>query len=291
MAQTVNRKAYAKINLSLDVTGRRDDGYHLVRMIMQSVDLYDELTFEANDSGEINLSVSDSRIPTDNHNLIWKVFDLLKNKYNIQKGANITLNKHIPMAAGMAGGSTDGAATFLGLNEIWNLGLSKKEMCEMAVKLGADIPYCILGGTALSEGIGEELTILPDIPDCAIVIAKPPIDVSTKWCYETLDSKPIENHPAVDDMVSAVKNGDLKGITNTMGNVLEPVTESKYDVIGKIRQILKDNGALNAMMSGSGPTVYGIYDNSEYAQKAFDAVKESGLAPELFISKPLNPHQ
>ena len=177
----IERKAYAKINLGLDVTGVREDGYHIVKMIMQNVDLYDTLTFEDNDSGEIVLTASTDKIATDGRNLICRVAKQLKDKFNVKKGVSMHLIKRIPVAAGMAGGSTDGAAAYIALNELWGLGLSKKELCEMAVSLGADIPYCIMGGTVLAEGIGEELTPIKDVPDCHIVIAKPGIDVSTAW--------------------------------------------------------------------------------------------------------------
>ena len=179
----ITRKAYAKINLGLDVIGKRDDGYHLVKMIMQNVDIYDTLTFEDNATGEITLKANSETIPTDGSNLICKVANQLKEEFGIKAGADITLEKRIPVAAGMAGGSTDGAAAYLALNELWNLGLSKEELCKRAVKLGADIPYCIIGGTALSEGIGEELTVLKDAPEFYLVVAKPAIAVSTGWVY------------------------------------------------------------------------------------------------------------
>ncbi len=284
----ITRKAYAKINLGLDVIGRREDGYHLVRMIMQSIDLYDELSFEKTNDGKITIITSNSKIPTDRHNLIWKTAEQLQKECGVSYGAVIELKKYIPMAAGMAGGSTDAAATYLALNDLWNLGLSRDRLCDLAVKLGADIPYCICGGTALSEGIGEDLTFLRDMPSCHIVIAKPAIDVSTAWAYTTLDSAPIENHPDIDGMRQAVDHKDLKGITDRLGNVLEPVTSGKYPVIEDIRQVLLSNGALGARMSGSGPTVFGIFENKDlvYAQHAVDELRRRGIAPELFITKP-----
>ena len=286
----LTRKAYAKINLGLDVTGRRADGYHIVRMIMQNVDLYDTLDFEENETGEIVLIASSPKIPTDDSNLICKVARQLKDKFNVEKGVNINLIKRIPVAAGMAGGSTDGAATYLALNELWNLGLSKKELCELAVSLGADIPYCIIGGTALAEGIGEELTVISDMPSCTIVIAKPAIDVSTGWVYKELDSKPIENHPDIDGIKAAIENNDLNRMCALIENVLEPVPAGKYEEISKIEKLLEENGAIRAFMTGSGPTVFAIFDDNAKAEKAFKAVEESGLAPELFLSGPINPN-
>lgn len=286
----IEKKAFAKINLGLDVKGKRDDGYHIVRMIMQNVDIFDTLTFEDNDSGEIVLTASSEKIPTDDSNLICKVAKQLQETYGVTKGANINLVKRIPVAAGMAGGSTDGAAAYVALNELWNLGLDKKKLCEMAVKLGADIPYCIIGGTALAEGIGEELTVISDMPACHIVIAKPAIDVSTGWVYKELDSKEIAQHPDIDGIRAAIEEGNLTKMCSLIGNVLEPVTAGKYTVISDIEKILEDNGAIRAFMTGSGPTVFAIYDDENKAKEGFEAVKESKLAPELFLSGPINPN-
>ena len=288
MKQT--RKAYAKINLGLDVTGKRADGYHIVRMIMQNVDLYDTLDFEENETGEIVLIASSPKIPTDDSNLICKVAKQLQDKFNVKKGANINLIKRIPVAAGMAGGSTDGAATYLALNDLWNLGLSKKELCELAVSLGADIPYCIMGGTALAEGIGEELTAISDMPACTIVIAKPAIDVSTGWVYKELDSKEIVDHPDIDGIRDAIEAKDINKMCELIGNVLEPVTAGKYQEIERIEKLLEENGAIRAFMTGSGPTVFAIFDDEEKAKTAYNAVEKSGLAPELFLSGPINPN-
>ncbi|MBP3197643.1 MAG: 4-(cytidine 5'-diphospho)-2-C-methyl-D-erythritol kinase [Butyrivibrio sp.] len=287
----IERKAYAKINLGLDVTGKREDGYHIVSMIMQNVDLYDTLTFEKNDTGEIILNASSPKIPTDDSNLICKVAKQLREKYGVKDGVSVYLEKRIPVAAGMAGGSTDGAATYMALNELWNLGLDTKTMCGLAVKLGADIPYCIIGGTALAEGIGEELTTISDMPKCHLVIAKPDIDVSTGWVYKTLDSKEIENHPDIAGVRTAIENDDLKGMCEKIGNVLEYVKASKYSVINDIEKIMEDNGAVKAFMTGSGPTVFGVFDSEQKAKEAVEAVKTSGLAPELFLTKPINPNK
>ena len=287
----LEKKAYAKINLGLDVTGRRDDGYHIVRMIMQNVDLFDTLTFEDNETGEIKLTASSEKIPTDDSNLICKVARQLQNEYGVTKGANIHLVKRIPVAAGMAGGSTDGAAAYVALNELWGLGLDKTRLCELAVKLGADIPYCIIGGTALAEGIGEELTVISDMPACSIVIAKPAIDVSTGWVYKELDSKEIEQHPDIDGIRAAIEGGDIEKMCRLIGNVLEPVTAGKYTVIPEIEKILEENGAIRAFMTGSGPTVFAIFDDENKAKEGFEAVKRSALAPELFLSGPINPNK
>jgi 4-diphosphocytidyl-2-C-methyl-D-erythritol kinase len=286
----IERLAYGKINLGLDVTGRRDDGYHIVRMIMQNVDIYDTLTFEDNETGEIVLTASSDKIPTDGSNLICKVARQLKEEYGVTKGVNIHLVKRIPVAAGMAGGSTDGAAAYVALNELWGLGLDKKRLCELAVKLGADIPYCIMGGTALAEGIGEELTTISDMPACNIVVAKPNIDVSTGWVYKELDSKEIESHPDIDGIRKAIEAGDLKGMCDLIGNVLEPVTASKYEEIGKLEALLTEAGAIGAFMTGSGPTVFGIFDDAGLAKKGYDSLCKSGMELQVFLSGPINPN-
>ncbi|SFP94987.1 4-diphosphocytidyl-2-C-methyl-D-erythritol kinase [Butyrivibrio proteoclasticus] len=287
----ITRKAYAKINLGLDVTGKRADGYHIVRMIMQNVDLFDTLDFEDNETGEIVLKASSPKIPTDDSNLICKVAKQLQDKFNVKKGANINLVKRIPVAAGMAGGSTDGAAAYIALNELWNLGLSKEDLCKLAVNLGADIPYCIMGGTMLAEGIGEKLTKVSDLPQCYIVIAKPAIDVSTGWVYKELDSKEIVDHPDIDSIKRAIEIGDIYEMCDLIGNVLEPVTAGKYEEIREIEKLLEDNGAIRAFMTGSGPTVFAIFDDRDKAEAARKEVEKSGLAPELFLSGPINPEE
>ncbi len=287
----ITRKAYAKINLGLDVIGKRDDGYHIVKMIMQNVDIYDTLAFEDTEDPGVVLSSPDDTVPTDDSNLICKVAHQLKDNYNVSKGVRIELEKRIPVAAGMAGGSTDAAATYLALNELWGLGLSKEELCHLAVKLGADIPYCIVGGTALSEGIGEVLTPIENNADYRLVVAKPDISVSTGWVYTELDSHEIAVHPDIDGVKRAIEEGDVHRMCSLIGNVLEPVTVSKYSVITDIERLLERNGAVRAFMTGSGPTVFAVYDDEEKAAEGFKAVKESGLARQLFLTVPIDPRQ
>ena len=287
----ITKKAYAKINLGLDVLGKRDDGYHLVKMIMQNVDIYDTLTFRRTTEGKITLKANDDTIPVDDSNLICKVAKQLQEKYGVTYGAEIELVKRIPVAAGMAGGSTDGAAAYRALNDLWELGLSDKELCELAVKLGADIPYCIVGGTALSEGIGEVLTPIDGKAKYRLVVAKPDIMVSTGWVYTELDSTEITRHPDIDAVKAALSEGDVKRMCDEIHNVLEPVTTAKYRVIKDIEKILEDNGAVRAFMTGSGPTVFAVFDNENTAKKGFEAVKKSGLAPQLFLTKPIDPAQ
>lgn len=279
-------KAYAKINLGLDVVKKREDGYHEVRMIMQTVKLFDKLTFQLVDEDVIRIKTNFGFLPVNENNLVYKAVKLLKNTYKVDKGVEIDLFKCIPVAAGMAGGSADCAAALVGAARLFNLHLSKEKLMELGVALGADVPYCVLRGTALSEGIGEILTPLPAIPDCHILIAKPPISVSTKFVYEHLDSKELDTHPDIDGMVEAIKTGDLSGITDRMENVLETVTIPEYPVIDEIKNTMKQCGAMNAMMSGSGPTVFGIFEKEEAACAAREVIREKELANQVYVVEP-----
>lgn len=281
----ITRKAYAKINLGLDVIRRRPDGYHEVKMIMQSVGIYDILTFQRADREGIRISLDHAELPCDQNNLIYKAAQLIIDAYGIKNGVEITLNKNIPIAAGMAGGSTDAAAVFHGLNELFGLGMSLQDMKEMGVKIGADVPYCIMGGTALSEGIGEILTPLSAPPDAHLLIAKPDINVSTKFVYENLHADTLTDHPDIDGMVKALNEGNLKGITDRMGNVLETVTVKEYPIIDRIKKEMLSGGAENALMSGSGPTVFGIYKEKKAAEKCCEAIREQGLAGQIFVTE------
>ena len=280
------RKAYAKINLGLDVVRRRPDGYHEVKMVMQTISLHDELRFEETEGKEIILVSNDNPLlPEDaKDNLIYRAAERIRREYGIDSGVKITLQKNIPIAAGMAGGSTDAAATFHGLNQLWNLSMPMERMQELSVKLGADIPYCIMGGTALSEGIGEVLTPLPEPPQAYVLIAKPDISVSTKFVYENLHADTLKEHPDIDGMVEAIRNGDLHGITDRMENVLETVTEKTYPVISEIKEQMRNEGALNALMSGSGPTVFGIFEEETKALKAADRIRELKLSNQIFVT-------
>lgn len=283
MEDTLQLKAYAKINLALDVVGKREDGYHEVRMIMQTVKLYDKLTFRLLEEDTIRLKTNVGFLPCDENNLIYKAVRCLKEQYHVKQGMEIDLYKCIPVAAGMAGGSTDCAAALIGASKLFGLHLDKQTLMKIGVRLGADVPYCIMRGTALSEGIGEILTPLPSIPDCRILIAKPPVGVSTKFVYEHLDEQGIETHPDVDGMVQAIREGNLLGITNRMGNVLENVTIPEYPVIDQIKKCMIEQGALNAMMSGSGPTVFGIYEDREKAEKTKRIIQDRNLADQVYV--------
>ena len=278
------KKAYGKINLGLDVLRRRPDGYHDVKMIMQMVDIYDTLTFEKRQDDRIVLSANKEEIPCDDSNLIYKAAKLLFDYKGVSYGVNIHLEKRIPVAAGMAGGSTDAAAAFTGLNELFELGVSQKELLELGVKVGADVPYCILGGCALSEGIGEVLTPLPNPPYCELVITKPDINVSTKYVYENLNLPELKRHPDIDGMRTAIEEGDLKGITDRLENVLESVTVKKYGIIQEIKDEMISLGATNAIMSGSGPTVFGFFESKEQAENAKKIILNKNFAKEVFVA-------
>ncbi len=281
-------RAHAKINLGLDVVRKREDGYHEVRMIMQMIGLYDELELTVTDVPGITIVTNREDLPTDESNLVYKAAKLLMDEFSVKQGLRIQLEKHIPMAAGMAGGSTDAAATMMGVNVLFELGLSKKDLMERAVKIGADVPYCIMGGTALAEGIGEVLSELPPMPKCQILIAKPPVDVPTKFVYGNLRANELESHPDIDTMIQYLKDENLADMCKIMGNVLETVTISAYPVINEIKKIMMDCGADGSMMSGSGPTVFGIFTDAESAEKAEKAVKDSGLAKDICLTVPYN---
>ena len=281
-------QAFAKINLGLDVLGKREDGYHEVRMIMQTIRMYDQLDMRKSVEPGIHLTTNKKYIPVDENNLVWRAAKLMMNTCGIIEGVSIHLHKVIPVAAGMAGGSSDAAATLVGMNRLFHCGLSKEKLMELGVQIGADVPYCVLRGTALAEGIGEKLTVLPPMPDCWILIGKPGISVSTKYVYTTLDLNTDTVHPDIDGMKKALEDGNLYGITERMGNVLQDVTIPAYPEVERIKEQMKTLGAVNAMMSGSGPTVFGIFDNEEKAQEACQKLRESGSCQQVFLTVPFN---
>ena len=290
MKDRIQLKALAKINLGLDVLRRREDGYHEVKMIMQTISLHDDLEIRRIKTPEIQVKTNLYYLPTNENNLVYKAAKLLMDEFGIKEGVAIQLKKRIPVAAGMVGGSTDGAAVLWGMNQMYGLGLSRQELMERGVKLGADVPYCVQRGTALAEGIGERLSVLPSMPKCTILIAKPGISVSTKFVYENLhanDLKP-EQHPDVDRMIEAMKEKNLDLLCERMGNVLETVTIPAYPVIQEIKEHMMACGAAGAMMSGSGPTVFGIFHSPVQAKAAMKDLKVNGLAKQLYLTTPYN---
>lgn len=290
--KAVTQEAYAKINLGLDVLRKRPDGYHEVRMIMQSISLADTLELKKTSDTGIRLVNAEKQdlpeVPMDETNLIYRAIAMLKQEYAIADGIEAVLTKRIPVAAGMAGGSTDAAAALKGMNQLFELGLSEQELCSRGVKLGADIPYCIMGGTALSEGIGEILTPLPLMPDCWILVAKPPISVSTGFVYGNLKADELQEHPDIDGMVEAINNQELQGITSRLGNVLETVTIPVHEEIAVIKDRMLDYGAMQSLMSGSGPTVFGIFEQEEWAAEAGTAIQNEGLSGQVYLTRPVN---
>lgn len=282
-------RAMAKINLGLDIIGKREDGYHEVRMIMQTIRMYDVLEIRKKSSPGIFLSTNLPYIPCDERNLVYKAAKILMDEFHVEEGLSMKLTKSVPVAAGMAGGSSDAAAAFVGVNRLFHLGLSQEELMKRAVQVGADVPYCVMRGTALAEGIGEKLTRLPDLPGCYILIGKPGINVSTRTAYENLDLNEIRRHPDIDGMICDIKNKDLYSMTGKMENVFEPGIMAKYPVIREIRDLMEKQGALKAMMSGSGPTVFGIFDDAGKMQNAARALKKSGLAKTVFATRTYKP--
>lgn len=266
---SIDLKSRAKINLSIDVLGKRDDGYHIVDMIMQTIDLYDNLKITKIDGDFIKIKSNSKDIPLNQNNIVYKAADILKKRFNIKDGVEIYIQKNIPVAAGMAGGSSNAAAVLVGLNKVWNLGLSESQLKEIGLQLGADVPFCITGGSALAQGIGEELTNIHGLSENVnILVCKPDIFVSTKEVYQSLDMNKVQKRPKNEKLIESLKNDDIKYVSENMVNVLEEVTASKYKEIKQIESVMMKNKALGSMMSGSGPTVFGLFDNKEYAIKA-----------------------
>ena len=250
---------------------------------MQTVYLYDQITIKKRRKPGIGVETNLYYLPVNENNLAYRAAKLLKDEFHLEEGISILLNKHIPVAAGMAGGSSDAAAVLFGMNRMFGLGLAMEELMERGVSLGADVPYCIMRGTVLAEGIGEILTPLPPMPKCYVLLAKPPVAVSTKLVYEKLDSREIEDHPDIDGIIGGLREQSLSTVASCMGNVLERVTAEEYPVIAQIKHAMKAAGALNAMMSGSGPTVFGIFEDKNRAKAAAQRIKESQLAKQVYV--------
>ena len=264
---SIQLKSRAKINLSIDVLGKREDGYHLVEMIMQTIDLFDKIKIFSLKEDTIIIESNSLDIPLDSTNIVYKAADLIKKQYNIKEGVKIIIEKNIPIAAGMAGGSSNAAAVLVGLNQLWQLKLSENKLKELGLKLGADVPFCIGGQTALAENIGEKLTKIDGLSEnIFILVCKPELFVSTKEIYEEIDSKIIEKRPNNKLLIQLLKENKIQQIADNMYNVLEEVTRERYPVIEEIEKIMMENDALGSMMSGSGPTVFGLYINREDAE-------------------------
>lgn len=284
---SITMKAYAKINLGLDVLRKREDGYHEVCMIMQTVNLYDTIHIQTTDTKDITVKTNLTYLPADRGNLVYRAAEIFKKNRFIMDGIHINLFKKIPVAAGLAGGSSDAAAVLLGLNEMYQTGLSKDELMKLGVSLGADVPYCIMMGTALSEGIGEVLTPLAPMPECDILLVKPNISVSTKYVYENLRLNSSILHPDINRMKNALDHSDLNELTKSMDNILQTVTVKNYPIITAIKKQMLELGAMTSLMSGSGPTVFGIYNSHALAVRAYEYFKKNPkYGNQVFLTKP-----
>lgn len=281
----MKRKAYAKINIALDAVGKREDGYHLLRMIMQTVDLYDLVEVNKNSIKNIRLTSNKHYIPTDERNLAYRAAQIFREKYNINEGIDIHITKNIPVAAGMAGGSTDAATVLYLMNKLFNVKAKNKELEELALKIGADVPYCINGGTVLCEGIGEKLTPLKRFKNKVVIIVKPNFGVSTKEVYRDLDISKIHKHVDIDGLIKAMQREDVNYISKNMKNVLENVTLRKHSILRRIKDDLVSEGALGSMMSGSGPTIFGFFEDMLIAQRAYEKLKEKYDYSDIFITR------
>lgn len=278
-------KSLAKINLSLDVLGRRKDGYHDVEMVMQTVYLSDTVELRLRSDERITLESNLPYLPCDSRNIAVKAARALFDYVHTSSGVHIRLNKQIPVAAGLAGGSSNAAAVLFGLNRLLDLGLSTKELADIGVKIGADVPYCLWRGTALAQGIGEKITLLPPMPPCTVLLAKPPVSVSTRDVYEALAHSGACRHPQTEKVIESIRRRDISMFAEAMGNVLEPVTEQMHPVVGDLRRCMLENGAYAAMMSGSGPTVFGLFTDRERAKYVRRKIIASGMAKQVYVTK------
>lgn len=281
-------KALAKINLGLDVVRKRQDGYHEVRMIMQTVHLYDKLVITKTKEPGILIRTNLDFLPVNENNLIYKAAKLLQDNCEMQEGVLVELDKHIPVAAGLAGGSADAAAVLYGMNQLFHLRLKRQRLMELGLNIGADVPYCLMRGTALAEGIGEKLKSLPPMPKCPVLIAKPGVSVSTASVYGHLKLDSHTVHPDIDAQLTAIRGNDLEAVAAHMGNLLETVTIPRYPVIDELKRCMVENGAIAAMMSGSGPTVFGLFRDVRTAKTAYQTMRASQLARQVFLTSIYN---
>lgn len=289
MLDKIELKAYGKINLGLDVIRKRPDGYHDLDMIMQTVNVYDDIVITKIDGSDKIIVTTDKEILSNGKdNLAYMAAKMLFDEFGVHDSVEIKINKRIPIAGGMAGGSADCAATLKGINQMFQLGLSERDLMERGVKLGADVPYCVMGGTAIARGIGEKLTPLPAPPQCHVIIAKPPVSVSTAYVYGHIKPELIEKRPDIEKMAEAIRSQDLAALSQMLYNVMEDVTVPEYPVIQEIKDLMLEGGALNAIMSGSGPTVFGLFDNVETAQSVMKVLQDRELTEQLYLTMFIN---
>lgn len=268
-------KAHGKINLSLDIVGKRDDGYHLLEMVMQSLDLHDEVILTETDKG-ITLTCNKSYVPDDSRNIAYKAAKLVMDEKNITKGVDIEITKNIPVSAGLGGGSSNAAAVLEGMNTLFDLKMSKDELMSMGLKLGADVPYFLVGGTALVRGIGEEVIPISPFKDQIVLLVKPSFGVSTKEAYGLFSLEKVKRHVDTLELIDALEKVDYQRISYFQRNLLENVVLRKYPILKNIKKTLKRYGASTALMSGSGPTIYGIFENQNAAENAAIALDKGG---------------
>ncbi|SES40722.1 4-(cytidine 5'-diphospho)-2-C-methyl-D-erythritol kinase [Salipaludibacillus aurantiacus] len=273
-------KAPAKINLTLDVLRKRDDGYHDVEMVMTTVDLADRIHLTLLAEDEIRVEVNKGHVPANKNNLAYQAARLLKDRYPVKGGVSIYIDKHIPVSAGLAGGSTDAAAVLRGLNDMWSLGLSLEELADIGLEIGSDVPFCVFGGTAVARGRGEDLTFISSPPPCWVVLAKPPAGVSTKDIYQRLNLDQM-NHPDTEAMIQAIETKNFKEICNNLENVMEPATFELAPEVKKIKQRLIQFGAEGTVMSGSGPTVFSLAKTESKAYRLYNGLK--GFMDGVFV--------
>lgn len=283
--EKISVKARGKLNLGLDVLGRRENGYHDLEMVMQTVELCDTIELDALPEDEIRLLSDREDLPLDEKNIVYQAIRLMKEEYSIKEGILARITKVLPMAAGMGGGSSDAAATLKAMDELFQLGLSEERLRELGVKLGADVPFLIMEGTALACGIGEELTRLPSPPDCYLLLVKPKNNVSTKEVYEAFDSLTEAFHPDTKGLIEALKEGSLEKLCANLGNSLEGVTIKQYPLIESLKQKMIEEGALASLMTGSGPTVFGIFKEEERAKKAAEAFQAFSEIERVFVTR------
>ncbi|XEC94991.1 4-(cytidine 5'-diphospho)-2-C-methyl-D-erythritol kinase [Paenibacillus tarimensis] len=281
----IYEKAPAKINLLLDVIRKREDGYHEVEMIMTMVDLADRLEMEEIQRDTIIISSQVGYIPLDEKNLAFQAAKLIKERYNVSKGVYIHLDKKIPVAAGLAGGSSDAAATLRGLNRLWGLKIPLEELSSLAAELGSDVPYCVTGGTAIARGRGEQLEHIVNPPQCWVILAKPPINVSTADVYGRFKVAELSSHPSTAAMRSAIERGSLSSICSELGNVLESVTLRLYPEVGQLKESMQKLGAEGVLMSGSGPTVFGLVSKESRAARIYNGLR--GFCKEVYVVRML----
>ncbi|MBO4897145.1 MAG: 4-(cytidine 5'-diphospho)-2-C-methyl-D-erythritol kinase [Clostridia bacterium] len=279
-------RAYAKINLSLDIAGRRDDGYHLLKSIMQSVSLYDKVTVEKTDGDSIEVSTNLSYLATDRRNIAYLAAEYFLSELNKKDGIKIDIEKNIPMGAGLAGGSADAAATLFALNGIYGSPLGKEKLLEIGLRCGADVPFCMTGGTCLAEGLGEILTPLSPLPDCHILIVKPKMSINTKSAFADYDKTVSTMHPKTDEIIKCLDSGNLHEISVRLYNVLENAVAPYYKELNKYKGIMLECGALGSVMTGSGSAVFGIFTDSEKAEKAKKKFSRMKIAS--FLTVPVN---